>query len=116
MLGDGRTALALNGWGASFLDPVDHVGTLVVSDGANARRARYMNPEVDRLFRQAERTSSAQVRCRYYQQINRMALEDLPIIPLVIIRTMHLRSPRVGRFIWHPIYNAPVFEDLVLNR
>lgn len=116
MLGDGRTVLALNGWGASFLDPVDHVGTLVVSDGANARRARYMNSEVDRLFAQAERTSSPQVRCRYYQQINRMALDDMPIIPLVIIRTMHLRSPRVGKFIWHPIYNAPVFEDLVLNR
>ncbi|MDR7481862.1 MAG: ABC transporter substrate-binding protein [Armatimonadota bacterium] len=116
MLADGASVLALNGWGASFLDPVDHVGTLLVSDGANARRARYANPEVDRLFRQAERTASPAVRCRYYRQINRLALEDLPIIPLVITRTMHLRSPRVGQFVWHPIYNAPIFQEVALAR
>ncbi|HET8678799.1 MAG TPA: ABC transporter substrate-binding protein, partial [bacterium] len=53
MLNDGASVFALNGWGASFLDPVDHVGTLVISDGLNARRARYANPEIDRLFAQA---------------------------------------------------------------
>lgn len=116
MLAEGQSVLALNGWGASFLDPVDHIGTLVASDGANARRARYRNSEIDRMFSQAERTASPQVRCRYYQQINRMALDDLPIIPLVIIRTMHMRSPRVGKFVWHPIYNAPIFEELMLAR
>ncbi|MDR7523402.1 MAG: ABC transporter substrate-binding protein [Armatimonadota bacterium] len=116
MLADGASTFALNGWGASFLDPVDHIGTLVVSDGANARRARYRNPEVDRLFLQAERTASAEVRCRYYRQINKMALDDMPIIPLVVIRTMHLRSPRIGQFVWHPIYNAPIFEETALGR
>jgi len=116
MLDDRVSVLALNGWGASFLDPVDHIGTLVLSDGLNARRARYRNPEIDRLFSQAERTASPEVRCRYYRQINKMALEDLPIIPLVITRTMHLRSPRIGQFVWHPIYNAPIFEELALAR
>jgi len=116
MLSDGTSVLALNGWGASFLDPVDHVGTLVVSDGANAQRARYRNPEIDRLFAQAERTASPEVRCRYYQRINRLALEDMPIIPVVITRTMHVKSPRLGKFAWHPIYNAPIFEELVLGR
>ncbi len=116
MLTDGQSLLALNGWGASFLDPVDHVGTLIVSDGANARRARYRNGEIDRLFAQAERTASAQVRCRYYQRINKLALDDMPIIPLVITRTMHLKSPKIGQFVWHPIYNAPIFEELALAR
>jgi oligopeptide transport system substrate-binding protein len=116
MLREGQSVLALNGWGASFLDPVDHIGTLIASSGANAERARYANPDVDRLFAQAERTLAAQVRCRHYQQINRLALEDLPIIPLVITRTMHVRPPRVAKFVWHPIYHAPVFEDLVLAR
>lgn len=116
MLTDGISVLALNGWGASFLDPVDHIGTLLASDGANARRARYRNPEIDRLFAQAERTASPEVRCRYYRQINKMALDDLPIIPLVITRTMHVKSPRIGRFAWHPIYNAPIFEELALAR
>ncbi|HEY3248826.1 MAG TPA: ABC transporter substrate-binding protein, partial [bacterium] len=115
-LASGATVLALNGWGASFLDPVDHIGTLLVSDGANAIRARYRNSEIDRLYRQAERTSSGQVRCRYYQQINRMGLDDMPIIPLVVTRTMQLRSPRISTFVWHPIYNAPIFEELVLAR
>jgi ABC-type transport system substrate-binding protein len=115
-LASGATVFALNGWGASFLDPVDHIGTLLVSDGANARRARYQNAEIDRLYRQAERTAAAQVRCRYYQQINRMGLDDLPIIPLVVTRTMQLKSPRIGKFVWHPIYNAPIFEELVLAR
>lgn len=116
MLANAQSLLALNGWGASFLDPVDHVGTLLVSDGANARRARYRNNEIDRLFAQAERTASPQVRCRYYQRINKLALDDMPIIPLVITRTMHLRSPRIGQFVWHPIYNAPIFEELALAR
>jgi peptide/nickel transport system substrate-binding protein len=116
MLNEGATVLALNGWGASFLDPVDHVGTLVISDGVNARRARYSNPEIDRLFAQAERTASRDVRCRYYQRINRLALDDLPIIPVVVTRTMHLRSPRIGQFVWHPIYNGPIFEELMLAR
>lgn len=115
-LSEGQTTLALNGWGASFLDPIDHIGTLVVGDGANALRARYNNPEINRLFRQAERTSSPQARCRYYQQINRTALDDLPIIPLVITRTLHVRSPRIARFVWHPIYQAPVFEELMVGR
>ncbi len=116
MLTEGTSVLALNGWGASFLDPVDHVGTLVISDGANAQRARYRNPEIDRLFRQAERTASPEVRCRYYQRMNRLALDDMPIIPVVITRTMHVRSPRIGKFAWHPIYNAPIFEELALAR
>jgi dipeptide transport system substrate-binding protein len=116
MLADGASTLALNGWGASFLDPVDHIGTLIISDGANARRARYRNFEIDRLFSQAERTASPEVRCRYYRQINRMALDDMPIIPLVVIRTMHLKSSRIGQFVWHPIYNAPIFEELALAR
>ncbi len=116
MLNDGASVFALNGWGASFLDPVDHVGTLVISDGLNARRARYTNPEIDRLFGQAERTASKDVRCRYYQRINKLALDDLPIIPVVVTRTMHLRSPRFGQFPWHPIYNGPIFEELALTR
>jgi ABC-type transport system substrate-binding protein len=116
MLADGASTLALNGWGASFLDPVDHIGTLIISDGANARRARYRNFEIDRLFGQAERTASSEVRCRYYRQINKMALDDMPIIPLVVIRTMHLKSLRIGQFVWHPIYNAPIFEELALAR
>ena len=116
MLADGASTLALNGWGASFLDPVDHIGTLIISDGANARRARYRNFEIDRLFSQAERTASSEVRCRYYRQINKMALDDMPIIPLVVIRTMHLKSSRIGQFVWHPIYNAPIFEELALAR
>jgi peptide/nickel transport system substrate-binding protein len=116
MLNEGTSILALNGWGASFLDPVDHIGTLVISDGINARRARYSNPEIDRLFRQAERTASRDVRCRYYQRINKLATDDLPIIPVVVTRTMHLRSPRIGQFVWHPIYNGPIFEELMLAR
>ncbi len=116
MLSEGTSVLALNGWGASFLDPVDHVGTLIASDGANARRARYRNGEVDVLFAQAERTASPDVRCRLYQRINKLALDDMPVIPLVITRTMHLKSPRIGQFVWHPIYNAPIFEELALAR
>lgn len=116
MLNEGQSVLALNGWGASFLDPVDHVGTLVISDGINARRARYSNPEIDRLFAQAERTASRDVRCRYYQRINKLALDDMPIVPVVVTRTMHLRSPRIGQFVWHPIYNGPIFEELALAR
>jgi len=34
----------------------------------------------------------------------------------VTTRTMHLRSPKIGQFIWHPIYNAPIFEELALAR
>lgn len=116
MLDDRASVLALNGWGASFLDPVDHIGTLVVSDGLNARRARYRNGEVNVLFAQAERTASPDVRCRLYQRINRLALDDMPIIPVVITRTMHVRSPRIGQFVWHPIYNAPIFEELALAK
>ncbi|MGH2375348.1 MAG: hypothetical protein ACRDIC_17985, partial [bacterium] len=74
------------------------------------------NPEIDRLFRQAERTASPEVRCRYYQRMNRLALDDMPIIPVVITRTMHVRSPRISKFAWHPIYNAPIFEELALAR
>jgi ABC-type transport system substrate-binding protein len=112
MLSDGASVLALNGWGASFLDPVDHLGTLIASDGFTARRVRYRNAEVDVLFAQAERTASPDVRCRLYQRINRLALDDLPIIPLVVIRRMHLRSPRIGSFVWHRIYDGPIFEEI----
>jgi peptide/nickel transport system substrate-binding protein len=113
---EGSSVVALTGWGASILDPVDHIGTLVESNGVNARRARYSNGDIDRLFKQAERTASPAVRCRYYQQINRIALDDLPIIPLHVLRTVHLRSPRLAQFAWHPIYNAPIFEELALGR
>jgi peptide/nickel transport system substrate-binding protein len=116
MLTEGASALALNGWGASFLDPVDHLGTLVVSNGFNASRIRYRNPEIDVLFAQAERTASPDVRCRLYQRINRLALADLPIIPLVVVRRMHLRSPKIGTFVWHRIYDGPIFEEISLAR
>ncbi len=113
---DGQTTAAITGWSASFLDPVDHMGTILEGNGVQARRARYRNNEIDRLFQQAERTASVAARCRYYQQVNKLALDDMPVVPLHVLRTVHLRSPRLAQFAWHPIYNAPIFEELALSR
>lgn len=82
--GSGNTDLFIMGWGPSTYDadygyyPNVHSSQI----GSNGNRAFYSNPEVDNLLELARKESNDDKRKNYYNEIQYILNEDIPLIPL----------------------------------
>ena len=73
--------------------------------GTNA--VKYCNPAMDALIDQAEqlyRPEDADRRLALYQEVERMMLADVPIVPLYTLNLVRLRSPRFQGHYLHPLW------------
>ena len=59
----------------------------------------YNNPEVDAMLDQARSTPDQDERFKVYQEIERMVLEEAPVIPLMFYKTSRVYSDGVGGYI-----------------
>jgi oligopeptide transport system substrate-binding protein len=64
--------------------------------GSFLNYSRYSNPEVDRLIEVAERQMEPTRRAGYYLEVEKILLQDLPVIPLFSGVTHRLIANRVG--------------------
>ncbi len=74
----------LIGWSADTYDP-DNFFTPLLSCEAlvfGSNRARWCNPEFDRLMRQARRSSDEETRKALYGQLEHILRQELPLLPL----------------------------------
>ncbi len=82
--------LARAGWIGDYADPNTFLDLWLSGSGNN--QTGFANPSYDELIGQAARTSDHQERMTFFQQAERILLEDLPIIPIyfyVSKRTIH---------------------------
>jgi ABC-type transport system substrate-binding protein len=71
----------INGWIPDYLDPDDYV-LLMHSKLGSFLHSNYKNPEMDKLIEQARVTSDPIIRNQLYGQIQKIMVEDAPLVPV----------------------------------
>ena len=71
----------VNGWFPDYLDPDDYV-LLMHSRLGRFLHTNYRNPEMDRLIEEARVTSDPTSRNQLYGQIQKIMVEDAPLVPV----------------------------------
>ena len=72
--------LFFSGWGADYIDPQNFLEVLFHSESEENVSA-YSNPEVDAALEKAAVERDEEARLKIYQDIEKLILEDLPLVP-----------------------------------
>lgn len=84
-----RLPFHLNTWYADYLDPENFLPTLLRT-GAAVNRVSYSSPQFDALCDQADKEFNAAKRIALYQQADRLAMSEAPLLPLVYPKAAEL--------------------------
>jgi ABC-type transport system substrate-binding protein len=85
-------------WIADYPDAENYLSVFYSKNPAPPNYTRYKNPAFDALYEQALLTTNDAARYRLYQQMDRMVMEDAPVIPLWYDMVVHLVQPHVRNF------------------
>ena len=97
--------LARGGWQADYVDP--HVFLDLWETGGGNNDTNWGSPEYDRLLRSALSAPTPEARYEIYQQMEKILVEEMPIMPIYFYTYARLVSPRVKNFFTTPIDNFP---------
>lgn len=94
---NGGTEIFRNGWIADYPDPDNFLYVLLNSGnaGPGGNSSFYHNSEIDRLTWQARTMKAGEERFKVYQEVERIAADDVPIIPIYYYTNLILRKPYV---------------------
>jgi ABC-type transport system substrate-binding protein len=101
------------GWIADYPDPQNFLDILFHT-GSYGNDVRYSNPEVDRLLEQARVEQNATQRMKLYNQVERMILADMPIIPISHGQDFELIKPWVKGVTRAPLI-IPWLKDVYIE-
>jgi oligopeptide transport system substrate-binding protein len=105
--------MTFTGWCADYPDPQNFTEPLFKT-GAEFNDAGYSNPEVDALIDQAGVAEDPVQRLALYQEIERILLEDLALIPLQHNILDVLVKPRLLGYVLSPL-NGPIIPYLAID-
>jgi peptide/nickel transport system substrate-binding protein len=87
-------------WIADYPDAENFLSVFYGKNPAPPNYTRYNNPAFDNLYNRAMMAETDSLRYLLYQQMDRMVIEDAPVVPLWYDQAIHMVSPRVQNF--HP--------------
>lgn len=87
-------------WIADYPDAENFLSVFYGKNPAPPNYTRYQNPQFDHLYEQALMTTNDSARYALYRQMDRMVVEDAPVVPLWYDEVVRLVNPRVQGF--HP--------------
>ena len=90
----GEVAFFPWGWTAGYPDAMYYLAQVWYGPSPY-NRARYKNPEYDRLIEQAQSTADDKARYDLYHQAERVLADDWAMAPLPILANVALRKPNV---------------------
>lgn len=99
-LNQGEFAMTLVGW-LGFVDPDEWFYNIFHSEGA-WNQQRYTNPEVDHLLAKGRREANLEQRREIYQTLQRLLLEEAPVVLLYINEQTSAFLNRVQGYRVHP--------------
>jgi oligopeptide transport system substrate-binding protein len=91
---DGKLQMFTEAWAADYPDPEDFLSVNFLSD-SQQNEAKYNNPQVDTLLRQADTTLDQSKRMDLYHQAEQQILTDAAWIPLTFDKDELLVKPYV---------------------
>jgi len=70
------------GWYPDYLDTDDYIYPFLHSEGGGWLHMNYKNPDLDKLIEQARATADPATRSSLYSQIQKIMVDDTPVIPV----------------------------------
>ena len=100
------------GWIADYVDPHGFFDLWETGNGNND--TNWGNPEYDRLLHTALDAKTNAARFAIYQQMEKILVDEMPVLPIYFYTYSRLVSPKVKGFITTPLDNFPwKYADLV---
>jgi oligopeptide transport system substrate-binding protein len=93
------------GWIADYMDP--HVYFDLWETGAGNNDTNWGSPEYDRLLHDALNTKTTAERYAIYQKMEKILLDEMPIMPIFFYTQPRLVSPKVIGYYTTPLDNYP---------
>jgi len=85
-------------WIADYPDAENFLSVFYGKNPAPPNYTRYNNPAFDNLYNRAMMAETDSLRYLLYQQMDRMVIEDAPVVPLWYDQAIHMVSPRIENF------------------
>jgi peptide/nickel transport system substrate-binding protein/oligopeptide transport system substrate-binding protein len=104
-------------WWADYPDPENFLFPLFHSSnfGSAGNRARYRNPEVDRLIELGQAARHEKEIRKYYEQAERRIVDDAPWVFFWHKTDYMLRQPWIKGYQIYPIYSMDKGTDIAIN-
>jgi len=100
------------GWVADYADP--HVFMDIWATNSGNNDSNWGSPEYDRLLAAAFSAKNTADRYDDYQKMDKILIDDLPVIPIFFYTQPRLISPKVKNYYVTPLDNYPwKYVDLV---
>jgi oligopeptide transport system substrate-binding protein len=115
---DGGTQWHRLGWLADYPDPENFLTVLFHSRniGPPGNTARYANPEVDKLFDEADRLPAGPARLAKYREAEKVIVEDAPWVFVYWYGTRLLQKPSVRGLEHSAMSTAPELHKAPLRK
>ncbi len=98
----GAMQLSLFGWYPDYIDPDDYTTPFLHSEANKWTGSGYANPEVNALLDEAAVKLSPEERTPYYERVQDILADEVPIIPLVQGKLFVVAKKNVGGIILDP--------------
>ena len=98
----GMLMISLYGWYPDYIDPDDYLTPFLHSEANSWTGSGYSNPEVDKLLDEAAVKTDQNERAKYYEQVQKILAEDVPIIPLIQGKLFMVAKKDVGGIVLDP--------------
>ncbi len=85
-------------WIADYPDAENYLGVFYSKNPAPPNYTRYSNPKFDALYEQALREETDVIRYGLYQQMDKLIVEDAPVVPLWYDMALHLVHTNISGF------------------
>ncbi len=114
-----RTQMGWRGWGADYADPSSMFAPILTTAAITPQNSQnvsfYSNPELDALIDKTAVTIERDERMDLFRQAEEIVRDDAPLVPVYVIRSMHLVQPVVRGYVPHKV--APLrVRDVWLDR
>ncbi len=86
-------------WMADYPDAENYMSVFYGNNPAPPNYTRYKNPAYNKLYEQALVEENDSLRYKMYNEMDRMIIEDAPVIPLWYDMVVRLIQPRVRNFV-----------------
>lgn len=93
-----QAAFFRGSWIADYPDAENYLSVFYGNNPAPPNYTRYKNPAFDKLYEQALSEKDDSTRYKLYQQMDRMIVEDAPVIPLWYDMAIHLVHKELVNF------------------
>ena len=109
----GNFQLARAGWSADYVDPNSFLDLWETGNGNN--ETNWSSPEYDRLIAASRAAKTEAERYAFYQKMDAILVDQLPIIPIYYYTRCRLVSPRVKGF-WPTLLDLHPWQYVDVER